>query len=120
MITLGISPNTAIINSAVSLIIGIFLVIVISIVLQGKRSKKIMIKLFHKTPYSDIWRDVIDLDNGSNLKVYPKDKNYYIIGKHKNHEENGNDSWLAMKGFVKHDTVIITIRFSDIDYLEVY
>lgn len=134
---LNVLPNTAIINSAVSLLLGTISVIIVSVVLQGKSFRKIMIKLFHKTPYTDIWRDVIDLDNGSNLKVYLKDKNYYIIGKHKNHEEKGNDSWLALKGFAKYDkesnkscvgepnhigddTVIITVRFSDIDYIEIY
>lgn len=96
-----------------------------------------MIRLFHKTPNDDIWRDVLDLENGSNLKVYLKDKDYYIIGHHKNHEEKGEDSWLALSGYGKFDkitnenymqepnfinnsAVIITVRFSDIDYIEIF
>ena len=96
-----------------------------------------MIKLFHKTVNDDIWRDVLDLEKGSNLKVYLKGKDYYIIGHHKNHEEKGGDSWLALSGFakfdkesniacknepshIKDDSAIVTLRFSDIDYIEIF
>lgn len=96
-----------------------------------------MVKLFHKTVNDDIWRDVLDLDKGSNLKVYLKDKDFYIIGHHKNHEEKGADSWLALSAFAKFDkesntpcknepshlgdtTAIVTLRFSDIDYIEIF
>lgn len=96
-----------------------------------------MVKTFHKTPNDDIWRDVLDLEQGSNLKVYLKNQDYYIIGHHKNHEEKGNDSWLALSGFCKmdkhtngnyesepsflgQDNIIITIRFSDIEHIEIF
>lgn len=96
-----------------------------------------MVWLFHKTVNEDIWRDVLDLDKGSNLKVYLKGKDYYIIGHHKNHEEKGADSWLALSGFAKFEkesnmpcknepshlgdiNAIITLRFSDIDYIEIF
>ena len=130
-------PNTAIINSALSIIIGTFIVIVISITAQRRWFNNVMVKLFHKTINDDIWRDVLDLENGSNLKVYLKGKDYYIIGHHKNHEEKGSDSWLALSGFAKIDkelntnykeepshigdtSAIITMRFSDIDYIEIF
>ena len=130
-------PNTAIFNSALSIIIGSFMVIVISIIAQRRWFRKIMVRLFHKTINDDIWRDVLDLESGSNLKVYLKDKDYYIIGHHKNHEENGTDSWLALSGFAKFDkesnkpyktepnhigdtSAIVTLRFSSIDYIEIF
>lgn len=134
-------PNTAIINSALSIIIGIIIVSIIVILLQQKYVRNLTVKLFHKTLNDDIWRDVLDLEHGSNLKVYLKDKDYYIIGHHKNHEEKGNDSWLALSGFGKYDcetntnyknepnftednkeneNIIITIRFSDIEHIEIF
>lgn len=130
-------PDTAIINSALSSIIGIVLSVVISIVYNHKWFKVITVKLFHKTPYNDIWRDVIDLESGSNLKVYLKDKDYYLIGHHRNHEEKGNDSWLVLSAFAKYDVntnenyknepsyldrnnIYITIRFSDIEHIEIF
>lgn len=130
-------PNTAIMNSGLSIIIGSFLVCLIVILSQRKWFKKLTVKLFHKTLNNDIWRDVLDLENGSNLKVYLKDKDYYIIGHHKNHEEKGNDSWIALSAFAKYNKetnenyknepsyldkkdVIITIRFSDIEHIEIF
>lgn len=134
---LGWIPNTAIVNSGLSIIIGIVLVSVIVILSQRKWFRKITVKLFHKTLNNDIWRDVLDLEKGSNLKVYLKDKDYYVIGHHKNHEEKGNDSWIALSAFAKFDKetnqnyknepiyldrkdVIITIRFSDIEHIEIF
>ena len=114
---------------------------IIAILSQWKYFKKLTVKLFHKTLNDDIWRDVLDLKHGSNLKVYLKDKDYYIIGHHKNHEENGNDSWLALSSFGKYDKEtnanykkepnftennrenefrIITVKFSDIEHIEIF
>lgn len=130
-------PDTAVMNSALSIIIGITLVCFVAILSQRKWFRKITVKLFHKTLNNDIWRDVLDLEKGSNLKVYLREKEYYIIGHHKNHEENGNDSWLALSAFAKFDKetnepykneasyldrkeVIITVRFSDIEHIEIF
>lgn len=130
-------PNTAFINSAFSIIFGLIIVSIIAILSQRKCFRKFTVKMFHKTFNDDIWRDVLDLEHGSNLKVYLKDMDYYLIGHHKNHEEKGNDSWLALSGFAKFDketnenyknepnyinneAVIITIRFSDIEHIEIF
>ena len=60
-----------------------------------------MVTLFHKTPNDNIWRDVLDLTHGSNLKLYIRDANYYIIGHHRNIEEKGDDSWIVLTEFIK-------------------
>lgn len=130
-------PDKAIINSAIAIFIGIVLAFILGIIFTRKWFKNVMVKTIHKTPNDDIWRDVLDLENGSNLKVFLRDEPYYIIGKHKNHEENGEESWLALKAFAKmdketneyyknepkfldDDNVIITVRFSDIEYIEIF
>ncbi len=130
-------PNNAVINSGLSIILGIIIACLIAIISQRKWFRKITIKLFHKTFNNDIWRDVFDLENGSNLKVYLKGKDYYIIGHLKNYEEKGDNSWLALSAFAKFDKinnknynnepnhmdnnkVFITIRFTDIEYIEIY
>ena len=130
-------PDIPIINSALSCLIGSITVIIITVLFQRKWFKKIAVKLFHKTFNDDIWRDVIDLEKGSNLKVYLKDKDYYLIGHHKNHEEKGNDSWIALSAFAKFDVntnknyknepsyldkndIYIVVRFSDIEHIEVF
>ena len=130
-------PDTAIINSALCCIFGTILCILIALVYNNKYFKKLTVTLFHKTPFNDIWHDVIDFSNGSNLKVYIRDKDYYIIGHHFAHEEKGNDSWLAVSAFAKYDVetnlpykdepsflddrnVKLTIRLSDVEHIEIF
>lgn len=130
-------PDTAFINSGLSIIVGVLFSCLISILSQRMWFKKATVKLFHKTLNNDIWRDVFDLEKGSNLKVYLKDQDYYVIGHLKNYEEEGNDSWIALNGFAKFDkktnenykeepnylkksNIIITFRFSDIEHIEIF
>lgn len=134
-------PDTAIINSALAIILGIVFISIIAILSQQKHFRKLTVKLFHKTLNDDIWRNVLDLERGSNLKVYLKNQDYYLIGHHKNHEEKGNDSWLALSAFGKYDKAtnknyksdpnftenkrenefrIITVKFSDIEHIEIF
>lgn len=130
-------PNNPIVNSALSIILGAVLACIIVIVSQRKWFQKVTIKLFHKTLSDDIWRDVFDLENGSNLKVFLKDKDYYLIGHLKNYEEKEDSSWLALSGFAKFDkktnkpcieepiylnnsSVFVTVRFADIDFIEIF
>lgn len=130
-------PNTPLINSDLSILLGTLIVIMIAVLLHQNYVKKVFITLFHETINDEIWNDVFDLENGSNLKIYLKDKDYYIIGHHKNHEEKGEDSWLAISAFAKFDKetnknyknelaylnnekVIMTLRFSDIEHIEIF
>lgn len=130
-------PDTVLVNSGISILIGVVSAGFISCLLQRKWFQKITVRLFHKTFHDDIWRDVFDLENGSNLKVYLKEQDYYLIGHLKNYEEKGNDSWLALKAFAKFDketnlnyknepsyleenTVIITVRLADVEHIEIF
>lgn len=130
-------PDNAIYNSGISLLIGTLFAILIALIFSSKWFSNITVKLFHKTSNEDIWRDILDLQNGSNLKIYLKNEDYYIIGHHKNHEEKGEESWLAVSAFGKYDketnesyksepsflndeNVIYTIRFSDIEHIEIF
>lgn len=130
-------PDNAMINSALAIILGIVIACLIAIVSQRKWFKKVTIKLFHKTLSDDIWRDVFDLENGSNLKVFLKDKDFYLIGHLKNYGEKSDSSWLALNAFAKFDkktnkpyieepmylnnnSVLVTVRFADIDFIEIF
>ena len=128
--------NTAIINSAISIIIGSIASICISIVFTSKWFNNIMTTGFHKTLNNNIWDDVIDFQNGSNLKVYIKDKDYYVIGAFRILEEK-NEPWIALSGFGKFtketnepykeepsyiddDTIFFMIRLSDVEHVEIF
>lgn len=121
--------------SGVSFLFLTIISIIAALIHSSKWFKTAMVKLFHKTPNDDIWRDVLDLDNGSNLKVYLKGKDYYLIGHHKNHEENGDNSWFAISAYGKFDintdevidnkymdkeNIIATFRLSDVEHIEIF
>nr|DAY89472.1 MAG TPA: hypothetical protein [Caudoviricetes sp.] len=130
-------PDTAIINSGLSILLGTIIAVLAALIFSSVWFSKATVFLFHKTPNDDIWRDVLDLKDGSNLKIYLKNEDYYIIGHHKNHEEKDGESWLAVSAFAKFDkstnanyrnepsylddnNVIYTIRFSDIEHIEIF
>lgn len=121
-------------KSGVSIIFGTLLALLISGVFCAKWFSNAMVKLFHKTPNDNIWRDVLDLTHGSNLKLYIRDADYYVVGHHRNIEEKGDDSWIVMTGFIKYSKDdnqkiethegkqkdMIAIRISDVEYAEIF
>lgn len=130
-------PDTAIINSGIALVLGSIISIVLALLFTCKWFSKITVFLFHKTPNEDIWRDIFDLKAGSNLKIYFKDEDYYVIGHLKNQEEKGEESWIALSAFAKFDkktnknyknepsflddeSVLYTVRISDIEHIEIF
>lgn len=130
-------PNNALINSAISIFIGTILALLCAYIFSRKWFSNVLVRLFHKTTNESIWHDVIDWENGSNLKIYIKDKDYYLIGHQKNFEEKGEESWLAISAFGKFDKntnknysnepsylddedVIYVIRLSDIEHVEIF
>ena len=121
-------------KSGISIILGTLLALLISSVFCAKWFSGVMVALFHKTPNDNIWRDVLDLTNGSNLKLYIRDADYYIIGHHRNIDEKGDDSWVVLTEFIKHNKNdnrviethegkkddMIAIRMSDVEYAEIF
>ena len=135
LISLFRQIDNALILSGVSFLSLTILSIIISILYSVKWFKKVLVKLFHKTPHSDIWRDILEFDKGTNLKVYFKENNIGIIGHHVVHEEKGNDSWFAVSAPIKfnvdtekiiddknkdNEDVIVTFRLSDVEHIEVF
>lgn len=134
---LELIPNMPISNSGIAIILGTIFAFIVSIIFTCNWFSNFMIFLFHKTPNEDIWRDVLDLKYGSNLKIYLKNENYYVIGHHKNLEEKGEESWITLSGFAKFDrktnenymnepsyiddeSVIYMIRLADIEHIEIF
>lgn len=121
-------------KSGISIILGTLLALLISSVFCAKWFSGVMVALFHKTPNDNIWRDVLDLTNGSNLKLYIRDADYYIIGHHRNIDEKGDDSWVVLTEFIKHNKNdnrviethegkkddMIAIRMSDVEYAGIF
>lgn len=130
-------PDNALVNSAIAIFMGTVLSICIALIVSRKWFSNVMVYWFHKTTNDDIWRDVINWKDGSNLKKYLKDQEYYLIGHQKNMEEKGEESWIAISAFGKFDkktnenyreepsylddeNVIYTVRLSDIEHMEIF
>lgn len=128
--------NRILVESFWAMILGIFISLIIAIIFTRKKFSNLMIKVFHKTPNDDIWRDIFDLENGSNLKIYLKSSEYFVVGHYINIEEKGENSWIAVSAYAKYDKnnqaynnekthldeeeCIYTIRLSDIDHIEIF
>lgn len=134
---LSYMPDTALINSILAIIMGTILSLLLSFIIYSKWFSKLTVYFFHKTPNENIWEDVIDWENGSNLKIYLKNKKYYLLGHLENIEEKGNDSLIAISAFAKFDVktnenyknessylndndAICVIRFSDVEHIEIF
>lgn len=124
-----------IVVSGISVVMSVLSALLFAFILNSEGFKKITLKYFHKTLYDDIWQDVFDFKNGTNLKLMIKGEAYYIIGHYKFSEEKGNDSWMALSAYGKYskkkgepigavyhnnENVIITIRISDVEQIEVF
>lgn len=129
--------DRAIINSGIAILIGTIISLVFASIFTCNWFSKMTVFLFQKTPNEDIWRDIFDLKNGSNIKIYLKNEKYYVIGHLKNQEEKGEESWIAIEAFAKYDkqtnnnyknepsflgdkNVIYTVRLSDIEHIEIF
>lgn len=128
-------PTSLFITSAIAVIAAIVCGLIFSLIYISKWFSWILVHIFHKTVHDDIWHDVFDFKNGSNLKVYFKDKDYYVIGAYRVSEDKGNDSWFAISGYGKYnkitndpiengfigdDSVIMTFKLSDVEHIEVF
>lgn len=105
------------IRSIISIIIGLSLSIIFGVCYHTKKLGKIIKSISGKTQYRRIWRDVIDLDNGSNLKIYVKNNSYYVYGHFRNVEEYEDDPYIAVFGYGKYNKVTNELIENEINYM---
>ena len=126
--------DSVLMKSGVAVSAGIILAVLFALVFRSKCFTKLLVRFFNKTPNDDIWMDVLDFKQGSNLKIYEKGKDYYITGHHFVNEEKGNESWFAVTAYSKKtiqedkiiedysgdEKAIFAVRLSDIDHMEIF
>lgn len=135
IISLFIKTDNVMFTSAISFLTLTVLSVLVSVAYYSHWGKRMLTKFFHRTQYKDIWHDILDLKKGSNLKVYFKNNSIGVVGHHVVHEENGNESWMAVCAPIKFDVntdeaiderhkdsenVIVTFKLKDVEHIEVF
>ena len=123
--------NNTLSISFIAIIIAFVGAVILALIFNSKLMSNIMLTLLHRTPCDNIWQDVIDYKNGSNLCVYLKNKDYYFIGHFIYIEEDSDDPLLAISETKTLDTdtdemidelkssEYTIVKMSDVDYIEV-
>lgn len=135
LITLFYVTEYTLTMAAISIIVNVIMALIFSCVYKSDVFNSFLLKRFNKTASDDIWHDVFDFKHGSNIKVYFKDKDYYVIGAYRLNEDKGNDSWFAISGYQKYnrftneeiehgflddENVIMTFKLSDVEHIEIF
>ena len=135
IISLFVKIDDTLVMSGISFLVLTVGTIILSFICSAKWFKRALTNSFHKSLYDDIWHSVLDLDNGSNLKVYFKGSDIGVFGSYSVHEENGEDSWFGVSAPIKFNTETDEItderqkdnreckyifRLRDVDHIEVY
>lgn len=125
---------SVLVKSGAAIILGSISAIICACVFRAKCFSNFLVLFFNKTPNDDIWMDIIEFKQGSNLKIYERGKKYYITGHHYVNEEKGNDSWFAVSAYSKKsldnddviedhssdEKAILVVRLSDVDHIEIF
>lgn len=124
------NANSFVFNSFMGIVLGIVLGIISMYVVGTNTFRKFMLNISHNTLNDDIFCDVLDLNNGSNLRIYFTNKDYYLIGHYKYHDDKDH-TWLVLGAYIKMSLNgkellncendlenQIMVKFEDIDTIE--
>ena len=123
--------NNTLCVSFITMLIGSALSFLIAVILETKIFSKIMIGCFHRTTKDNIWEDVVNFEQGANIKVFLKDDDYYFYGSFGYIEENKDNPYIAISetrtvDFESGEIIdklnygdYTVIRLSDVKYIEV-
>lgn len=134
----NINKNISVLGiSGLSSIIIIALTFIISFILNCEKIQNFIILKTHDTLRDDYWEDGFDFKNGMNIKIYPKNEYFYVIGNLSLLSSyNSTERWLGVSNFgkydrktndpilnevyLKDDSACFNIRMSDIEYIETF
>lgn len=116
-------------STLIAVLIDLIASLVLGWIINQKITKNLFVNLFNLTPFESRWDNCIDYKNGSNLKVYMKNKDYYFYGHYKGHEDKGENSWFSITEpcqYKKSDNSVLcewgetnqlVFRIKDVDYV---
>lgn len=108
-----------------------------ALIVRSEKFQNFLLRQSHGTIHTDYWQDALDFENGMNIKIYPKNKSYYVIGDiNLLSEYSEKERWISLSNFGKYnidnndplkneiyineDNACYHIRLADIDHLETY
>lgn len=120
-------------NAIVASLIGCLVICIAVPIAQSKWYNWLLLHVFHIYTASDLLSDLPDAAKGSWVSIYPKGKDFYVLGSYHAKEFNGNDSWFSVNnyGMYRRETneeicdygdnpnKFFIIRISDIEYVEI-
>ena len=137
IIPLNIIPNTLFLNVFASTILGLLIVGIICYLFTQKWFQNFFVLLFGKSILENVLDYAVDFENGSNIKAYLKNKDYYVMGHLAFFEEKDDDSWIVISAFSKRGVTTnllctnepdntndnnakLVIRLKDIEHMEIF
>ena len=85
-------------------VIALFMAVIAAVLVYKFRNSTLFANVLNKTTRKSIndnlWRDAIDYENGTALKIFMKSHSAIYIGKLVAHEENGFDSWFLLTEYI--------------------
>lgn len=113
----------------ISIAIGIGLALLFSFIYNLGYFHNIFEKIFKVSLTERVWESVIDFKNGTGLKIYLRNKDFFYAGSFGGIENNGVNSYLYIvnpikvyikdfKQFSTHSTYFV-INLKDVEYMEV-
>lgn len=67
---------------------------------ESRLFKFFLFKTAYKAVNSNLWKEAIDYDNGTIIKMYLKNQELVYTGLLAGHEENGSDSWFQLRKYL--------------------
>ncbi|RHO69733.1 hypothetical protein DW085_01730 [Clostridium sp. AF50-3] len=139
-IILGIEfRNGSAAASLTATLIGIIMTIAIIAILESGRFNHAFAKITKGTLHEDALKDNLDYENGTTLRVYLNNEDYYLVGAFCYKEDIGDDRWLVLAAYTKFicddagDANVyngadyegkaferIMVRMSDVKHIEIF
>lgn len=108
-----------------------------AIIVRSEKFQNFLLRQSHGTIHTDYWQDALDFENGMNVKIYPKDKFYYVIGNiNLLSEYESEERWISLSNFGKYSLEhndpleneiylegnddCYHIRLADVDHIETF
>ena len=116
------------VQTVVVALAAIIIAAILAAIMRRSWFEQLCSVLFGKSPKLDLMDGVLDKQDGSNVDVFFKDKEYSIYGHYAGRDTTSDELWFAVKSPMKkyqddrpveayHEDIVYLCRVEDIDYI---